>query len=441
MRPHLCAPKALIVFALVAALGTSASAQKRTPLLEVDMEKGKATFRIDPNAKAEDNELDFLGITRKGFTTKELDGIEQTLRRSVRTVRPRATPRLLLFLHPGRISASRLFNEDEVIIDLRLDIDPCPRTVCRDAVAKTIHLLGKAIGEARQDKESYTVVFREITIKALTEYRGKQATVYRFSAERCVEMGESFASAKAMIDGHHREEEQYEALMTRAISQNAKTRRLRLVGAPDVRRHEGSVTASLTVKSSRNRFQSDVQSALTAAAKALRKSRVTPPDYSIEVAAKVKFRETKTQRYRAPGSAVNRFLDGEFDASTLWSMYVIEQDRSGAAELDMSANDGKPGPASTAPSEAEVAAVVAGNFSGISECVGAELQRTPTLSGVTITFTLNPSGKATKVGVKESRKVSKKLAGCLGRAFKRIGFPRFRGLPRGVEYPVFVQGG
>ncbi len=432
----------LVATALLAALSQSAYAQKRTPLLEVDMEKGQATFRIDPNTKSQDDELAFLGITREGFTTKELDGIERTLRESLRAIRPRAVPKLLLFLHPGSISAKKLFNQNEVTIDLQLEIDPCPRSVCRDAVAQTIHLLGKAVGEVKRRKQSYTVVFREVTIKALTEYRAKEAVVYRLSAEQAVEAGRSLGSARSLIDGHHREEEQYESLMTKAISQNARENRVKLAGSPDVRRQEGAVSASMTISSDRNRYKDDVQRAFAAAAKALRASRVTPPDFSLDVAAKVRFRTTETKRFKAPGSGVGRFLDRQIDGSELWSMYISEEGREGAVEIDLSPDDPRgPATASTAPSTEEVHSVVAENFSGISECVGSELQREPSLRGVTITFTLNPDGKASKVGVKEPGKVSKKLPACLERAFKRIRFPRFRGFPRGVEYPVFVQGG
>ncbi len=422
---------------------SSAEAQKRTPLLKVDMEKGKATFRIDPpEAEDDDDDLSFLGITRKGFTTKELDRVEKALRQSIRSRRPRAAPRLLLFLHPGKVSRQGLKDLFEVTIDLQLEIDPCARSVCRDAVARVVQLVGKALGEEKQKREGYTVVFREVTIKALTEYKGKEVRVYRLNAGQCIEASQSYAKAQALITGFDRQEEQYEKIMTKAIARNARKRRIKLRGAPDVRRDKGSVSVSLGIKSSRNRYKSEVLDALTAAGKALRSSSVTPADYAIDVAAAIKFRKVETRRFHCPGSAMSMYLKDEISSSALWSRYISEQAPEGAAVMGFSeAEERAPSiVSSSGPSEEEIHAVVAEDFAGLQACIVAELKRKPALKGVTFTFTLNGNGRASKVGVKEKRRVSKKLVGCAAKAFSRIRFPRFNGLPRGVKYPVFVRG-
>jgi hypothetical protein len=125
----------------------------RTKLLEVDLKTG-ARRNIDGSGKAKnraDLQLDALLDSATGgaaFSTQDLEKIEKALRRFLRASRPRATPRLLLFLYPGRISRAGLKELREVLVEIDLVVDPCSRTVCRESVAKHIELLGKAMRQA-----------------------------------------------------------------------------------------------------------------------------------------------------------------------------------------------------------------------------------------------------------------------------------------------------
>ena len=74
----------------------------------------------------------------KSFSTKELQSIEIALRRYLQAARPRAMPRLLLFLYPGTISKSRLKELREVLVDVDILVDPCGRSVCHESVASTV---------------------------------------------------------------------------------------------------------------------------------------------------------------------------------------------------------------------------------------------------------------------------------------------------------------
>src|SRR5690242_8481756 len=80
-----------------------AQADKTTPLLQDDLQHNKRT-KIDGQ---DDMGLDAL-VGGGGFSTKPLDTVEDRLRAELGRNRPRATPRMVLFLYPGRVDVEKL---------------------------------------------------------------------------------------------------------------------------------------------------------------------------------------------------------------------------------------------------------------------------------------------------------------------------------------------
>jgi len=157
-------------------LGTASSlhaqpAGKPTPLLEDDLRANRRTV-IDAPKDSLDADLDAALGGPEGFSTKELARVEDRLREELKRNRPRASPRLVVFLYPGRISIERLRSMREIFVDIELTIDPCARSLCDDALAKHVELVGRAVGEAQVKGPSFTIVYKGLTLKAETDVRG-----------------------------------------------------------------------------------------------------------------------------------------------------------------------------------------------------------------------------------------------------------------------------
>src|SRR5689334_19220587 len=112
-------------------------AEPTTPLLEDDLRANRRKT-IDAPKDQLDADLDAALGGPQGFSTKALARIEDRLKEELRRDRPRASPRLVVFLYPGRVSAERLKAMREINVDMELTIDPCSRSVCDDALARHV---------------------------------------------------------------------------------------------------------------------------------------------------------------------------------------------------------------------------------------------------------------------------------------------------------------
>jgi len=413
----------------------------RTKLLEVDLKTG-ARRNIDggkPKTRA-DKDLDAMldGATGgSAFSTQDLEKIEQALRRFLRTTRPRAMPRLLLFLYPGRISRGALKELREVLVDVELLVDPCGRSVCRESVAKTVELLGRSIKQATIRTRRYTIRFKAVTIRTVSDLHGSDPETFRFDADEVVQSGQSGGGGK-LIERLTRASQGYISQVTKDVSRRVKARRVALVGSPQVQRSGRLVTVSMAIRSDRTRLKTHVGGALIGAAEALARNPLTPPRSELKVVASVRFRKIERRSFSCMGEPVKLHLSGRLSQADLWSNYVTEH-KKGGTQLSFSDDEARGGTESVGGGldEARVQEILAGHFSLLAPCLQAEAGRNRRFRGVTLSFAVASSGKATGVSTKE--RASKQLKSCLESALGRVRFPRHGGAPRPVTYPMYIQ--
>src|SRR5262249_11051166 len=124
----------------------------------------------------------------RGFSTRELVAVGDRIRAELTRNRPRATPRLLLFVYPGgRITAERLKTMTAVEVEVQLIMDPCERSVCREAVARHIEMVGRAVGKAVLQAPGYRVEFKQLTLQVSADVRGSELEVYRVPIADCIQ--------------------------------------------------------------------------------------------------------------------------------------------------------------------------------------------------------------------------------------------------------------
>lgn len=421
---------------------TSPVLADRTKLLEVDLKTG-ARRNIDGGGKAKtraDLQLDALLDSATGgaaFSTQDLERIEKALRRFLQASRPRATPRLLLFLYPGRISRAGLKELRDVLVEIDLVVDPCGRTVCRESVAKHIELLGKAMRQAVVRTDRYTIKFKTITIRTTTDLRGEDGETYRFSADEVVQAGRG-GGGRGLVQRITKAKSDYAGEMTKAIARRVKGRRVALLGAPRVQRSSSSVSVSMEIRSDRNRYRSHVGQAMAGAAEALGKSSLTPPSSQIEVVALIRFRKQQRRRFTCMGQPLKLHLAGRMPTSELWSTYITER-KKGGTQLSFSDEEAAGGVASDGGDfdPDRVQEILAAHVSLLAPCLQAEARRSRRFSGVTLKFAVSGAGRATHVSTRE--RVSSKLLGCLKSKLDRLRFGRHGGSPQRVEYPMYIQ--
>jgi hypothetical protein len=433
--------RSLIVLLL---LGATARAQtaKETPLLEDDLQKNKRT-RIDAPKDSFDSALDSALGGPAGFSTKQLEKIEDRLRDELRRERPRATPRLIVFLYPGRISPERLKSLSEVNVDVELVMDPCDRNVCRDAVAKHIELVGRAVGQPTVSGPGFKMVFQTLTLKTQTTLHDDEVTVYQVPIAACVQASQRAGGGLAWLSQQDKAEQDYEPIVIKAIARRAAERRVSLKSPPSVKRTGGAVDVHLAVRGDRSRTQQQALDALAAAEKGLRDNPKTPPTQELEIAVDTGMREGP-RRFRAPGNPVGLYVDGRLSGGDLWSSYVAEV-RKDAQSMSFSDTEASHGVAAAgdadapAPDDNEAIAVLSQNFSSLGACAKAEAARNHGFRGVTVTFQWTGQGRAEKVGVKEPALKGSPLVGCLAGAVGAIKLPRHNAAPRSIEYPIRLR--
>jgi hypothetical protein len=424
-----------------------AQSAKETPLLEDDLTSNRRT-RIDAPKDSLDSALDDVLGGPSGFSTRELEKIEDRIRAELKRDRPRATPRLIVFLYPGRIGVEKLRSMTEVNVDLELVMDPCDRNVCNEAVAKHIELVGRAIGQPKLNAPGYRLVFKMLTLKTSVQMHGEEIAVYQVPISDCIAAsrtpggggGLKWLAAQAHAD------QSYEPLVTKAIAKRAAERRVSLAGPPGVKRSSTAVAVTLKVRGDRNRFQEQVIGALAAAVAGLRDNPKTPPQSDLEVLLETNQRGQEQRRFHSPGSGVGLFLDGQMSSASLWSSYVAEvNEQAGAQRMgfsDAEASGKAPtssGADSPEPDDNEVISLLSSHFGALGACARTEAVRSPSFRGVTITFKWMPSGTADGVGPKEASLKKTPIARCLQLAVAAIQLPRFQGEPRTIEYPIRVK--
>lgn len=433
----------LFAFACLAATAHGAWAQgKPTPIYEDDFATGKRT-KIDAPTDELDAQLDAALGGPQGFSTRDLEQIENRLRAELERQRPRATPKLVVFLYPGRVSAERLKSMAEIDVDIELLIDPCDRTVCREAVARHLELVGRAVGKAVYASAGYKLVFKTLTLEAAGGgARGDELTAQRIAIEDCIAAAARPGGGLAWLDARAHAEQDYEPLMLAAVAHQASLRRVQLVGPPAVARAGGSVRVGVRARGDRNRTQLQVLDALQAEMAALRTSPATPSDVRLEVALDVPLRKLETHRYRAPGAAVAQLLDGKLDAGALWSSYV-EEVREDAQRIGFDDRDARGGGDSASapppPDDNEALAMLNARFADIAGCAKSEAARNPHFAGTIIGLRWLPSGQATGIAPREPALRAGALQKCLAAAIGAIRLPRFSGEPREIDYPIRLQ--
>lgn len=434
----------LAFLALVAVRPGAAHAQAGTPLLSDDLAANKRT-RIDADGDGLDS---LFGGGGSGFSTRKLEAIEDRLRADLRRERPRATPRLVVFLYPGKVSVERLRALREVLVDMELLMDPCDRSVCREEVGRHIEMVGRAVGSDTIATQDYKVLFKNLRLHTSTEMHGKVVESYLVPMPECIAAGKRRGGGMEWLEARAKADTDYEPLLVQAITRNARGRRLDLDGVPSVQRGGKSVAVALKLHGDRVRYNQQLVDALWAIGTALRASPATPPEAKIEVTIDTAQRGVAPKRFRTTGAPVLQFLDGKINAETLSSAYVeaVREGKDAPVRLDFDDNDAAgrepaagAGGADRPPDDNQALAVLAQNFPALSACARTELARDPKFRGVTVQFDWLPSGRAAKVQTKEPALRGGPLSKCLESALVAMPLPRFAGTPRAIEYPIAVR--
>jgi hypothetical protein len=428
---------------LIASLLAGPARGERTKLLEADLKTG-AVRRIDAAGPttAADRDLDAMLDKATGgaaFSTAELERIEKALRRFLEAARPRAAPRLLLFLYPGRISRNSLKELREVNVEVELLVDPCSRTVCSDSVGKTLELVGRALRQPVLRTSRYTVRFGAVTIRTSTEMKGQSFDLYRYQAAEVVRAGQQPAGGATLVKRLQEATASYARQMTQEVARRLQLRRVKLGKPPQVQHEPGAVSVDLEIRSDRVRYKSDVLASLVGTAEALRASPVTPPSTSIQVVAQVPFRTVERKSFRCTGQPLGLFLDGRLGQAELWSTYIVEKTKGGTRlTFDDGEASGRTSVEDSEEGDDRTNEVLAAHMSLLGPCLTAEAARNPRFKGVTITFAVTASGRAVQVGARESG-TSSSLKSCLAAALGKIQFQRHSGAPRQVSYPMLIR--
>jgi hypothetical protein len=412
----------------------------KTRLYEVDYKTG-AKRKIDGGEPKTDSDRELDGLLDKAaggasFSSDDLEKIETALRRYLAAARPRATPRLLLFLYPGRISLFGLKELREIVVDVDLLVEPCSRAVCKDSVRENVELLGKAMRQAVIKTTRYTLRFGTITIRTTEDARGSSFDVYRFTADEVVGAGRSADGGRKLMARLQAAQDRYDQEMTKEVARSVRARRVVLARPPALDRGRASISVALEIQSDRVRYREQVFSAFAGAAEALARSPLTPPNARLRVVASIPMRRVETRTFTCFGQPLGLYLAGKLDQTELWSTYIVEQKR-GQRKLtfDDAEADGR-----EAPSEDEgdrTDEILSSHSSLLGACLGAEASRNPRFKGGTIRFAISQAGVAEGVSFKET--ASPKVLACVREALAQIRFQRHGGAPKLVDYPMLIR--
>ncbi|HEX9104595.1 MAG TPA: hypothetical protein VF997_20435, partial [Polyangia bacterium] len=258
----------------------------------------------------------------------------------------------------------------------------------------------------------------------------------------CIEASRKPGGGVAWLDAQAHAEEAYEPIVTRAIARHAAERRVALAGPPSVKRGSSTVDVLVKVRGDRARTQQQAIDALAACAAGLRDNPKSPAQAALEVDVDTGMRDGP-RRFRAPGSPVGLYLDGQLSGGNLWASYVAEV-KKGQQQLsfdDAEASGRAPvGDASAPdPDDNEAIAVLSSSFAPLAACARAEAARNRAFRGVVVTFQWTGAGRAEHVDVKERALAGTPLKACLASAIGAMRLPRHNAAPRTIEYPIRLK--
>ena len=427
----------LLLLGLPCPARPAAADPRPTSLLEVDLKTGtrRAFDGGKPKTRA-DKALDALldETTGESFSSKELKKVSAALRRFLRSNRSRALPRMILFLYPGRISRNALRELREVNVNVELVVDPCQRTVCREAVGRHLELLGRSLRQAQVRTSSYVIRFRQVTIRARTDSGAGET--YRFSAAEVVQAGKQRGHGSRLVKRVLAELAGYEKNMARLIVRRLRGRRVRFSGNPRLDRTPGALSVMLTVRSDRVRYKSHVMGALMAAAEALGKSSITPAEVHLQVTALIPMRGIKRRVFSCGIHPLRLLLRNRLGRGELWATYIVERKKKGRHLSFADSETSGRGRQAQADDPQRVNELLAAHTSVLAPCLQAAARRRRGFSGVTLSFAVSRQGRATGLKITPA---STPLRRCLERALARIRFSRHRGPPRRVTYPIHIK--
>jgi hypothetical protein len=418
-----------------------ADTSRETPLLQDDLAKNQRT-KIDAPKDAFDADLDAALGGPQGFSTKPLEQIEDRIRAELRRDRPRATPRLIVFLYPGRVTADKLKAMRDINVDIELVMDPCDRNVCREAVAKHIELVGRSVGQPAISGANWKMSFQTLTLKTSTTLHDDEVQVYQVPIATCINAARKPGGGIAWLDSQSHAEEEYEPIVTKAIARHAAERRVALAGPPSVKRGSSMVDVMVKVRGDRSRTQQQAIDAFAAEAAGLRDNPKTPAQAQLEVDVDTGMRDGP-RRFRAPGNPVGLYLDRQLSAGDLWASYIAEV-KKGQQQLsfdDAEASGHAPAGDSSAPDpdDNEAVQLLSSNFAPMAVCAKAEATQNHSFRGVVMTFRWTGDGHAVDVHAKEKPLQHGRLEACLAGVISSLRLPRHNAAPRTIEYPIRVK--
>ena len=329
MRPF------ILGFTLLCGLPARAS----TPLFEDDLKANKRVA-IDAPASNFESDLDKLVGGSAGFSTEPLKEIDNKIRSSLYRERLRSSAHLILFLYPGKVTRERLKAMPEIGIDVDVDIDPCDRAVCREAVARHIEVIGGAIGRPVLAGAGFSIRFRSLEVRGHSDVRGEAPDVTSVSIEQAISASARSGGGLALLDARRKAEDEFQPRMAHAITEAAGRARVQMASPPKVNRTLNPLAAqvNLVVRGDRAREKEQVLAAFLAAARVLSKNPATPADTTVDVAIKVPMRRVEIHRYRAPLAPLVECVNGTMEKSSLFGNYIAEV-RKDAQEMNFSDAD------------------------------------------------------------------------------------------------------
>jgi hypothetical protein len=438
----------MLPLVLVAAVASGVRAQgKPTQLMQDDLANNRRTKIDAAGGDSLDSALDSAFGGSGGFSTAELDKISDRIRAELKRNRPRASPRLVIFLYPGRLDPDKLRGMREINVDLELVMDPCERSVCREAVGSHIEIVGRAVGKPVLATPNYKVTWKMLTLRTATQMHDPEVEVYQVPIADCVAAASRPGGGVAWLDNRRKAADDYEPLVTKAIARQAASRRVALTGPPSVHKGGGSVDVTLKVRGDRNRAQQQVLDAMAAAAAGLQENPTTPSTTQLEVLLDTGMRPDAVRTFRSPGQPFTLYLSRQMDSGSLWGNYVAEvkkhKDAQNMAFDDAEASGKAPvgggDEMAGEPDDNQAIAVLSANFGQLGGCAKTEAARNPRFAGVTVSFKWLPTGRAEGTQPKEGPLRNTPLAKCLAGAMESIRLPRFNGGPRTIEYPIRVK--